>query len=221
MAGQSSSLAPKSPAWWKPALFFLVLFIGLWYVKWQPYYGKAFTAAQTHSIGNSILANAQDNPLRAALDYAAIYFLAVWKAAVLGVLLGSSLGQFVCTFAPFSPQSLSLIALMATLAILISYMFVFNENDLIALAKGDEDKDVAEPKRQRFQDRCKDVAGEYGLSPKETEIMILFAKGRSSTRIQEELYLSRGTVTTHLRHIYQKMDVHGKQEFLDVIEGRE
>ena len=65
------------------------------------------------------------------------------------------------------------------------------------------------------------LAGEYGLSPKETEIMILFAKGRSSTRIQEELYLSRGTVTTHLRHIYQKMDVHGKQEFLDVIEGRE
>ncbi|EOC1324400.1 permease [Cronobacter dublinensis] len=89
MAGQSSSLAPKSPAWWKPALFFLVLFIGLWYVKWQPYYGKAFTAAQTHSIGSSILANAQDNPLRAALDYAAVYFLAVWKAAVLGVLLGS------------------------------------------------------------------------------------------------------------------------------------
>ena len=69
----------------------------------------------------------------------------------------------MCTFAPFSPQSLSLIALMATLAILISYMFVFNENDLIALAKGDEDKDAAEPKRQRFQDRCKDVAGEYGL----------------------------------------------------------
>ena len=144
-----------------------------------------------------------------------------WGMVTLGVLLGSSLGQFVCTFAPFSPQSLSLIALLATLAILISYMFVFNENDLIALAKGDEDKGGAEPRRQRFQDRCKDVAGEYGLSPKETEIMILFAKGRSSTRIQEDLYLSRGTVTTHLRHIYQKMDVHGKQEFLDVIEGRE
>mgnify|MGYP000246573279 CR=1 FL=1 len=81
-----------------------------------------------------------------------------WGMVTLGVLLGSSLGQFVCMFAPFSPQSLSLIALMATLAILISYMFVFNENDLIALAKGDEDKDAAEPKRQRFQDRCKDVA---------------------------------------------------------------
>lgn len=144
-----------------------------------------------------------------------------WGMVTLGVLLGSAAGQAVCAFAPFQPQTLSLIALLATLAILISYMFVFNESDLIALAKGDEEKADAEPKRQRFQDRCKEVAGEYGLSPKETEIMILFAKGRSSTRIQEELYLSRGTVTTHLRHIYQKLDVHSKQELLDVIEARE
>ncbi|WP_330983945.1 MULTISPECIES: permease [Enterobacterales] len=89
MAGQSSSQATSPLAWWKPALFFLVVIVGLWYVKWQPYYGKAFTAADTHSIGKSILAQAADNPLRAALDYAMVYFLAVWKAAVLGVLLGS------------------------------------------------------------------------------------------------------------------------------------
>lgn len=89
MAGQSSSQATSPLAWWKPALFFLVVIVGLWYVKWQPYYGKAFTAADTHSIGKSILAQVADNPLRAALDYAMVYFLAVWKAAVLGVLLGS------------------------------------------------------------------------------------------------------------------------------------
>ncbi|MEW5560820.1 permease [Enterobacter asburiae] len=89
MAGQSSSQAASPLVWWKPALFFLVVIVGLWYVKWQPYYGKAFTAADTHSIGKSILAQAAENPLRAALDYAMVYFLAVWKAAVLGVLLGS------------------------------------------------------------------------------------------------------------------------------------
>lgn len=145
-----------------------------------------------------------------------------WGMITLGVLLGSVAGQAVSQLAPFAPQTLSLIALLATLAILISYMFVFKESDLIALTKADDagkQTGDAEPRR-RFQERCKDVAGEYGLSPKETEIMILFAKGRSSARIQEELYLSRGTVTTHLRHIYQKMDVHNKQEFLDVIEER-
>ncbi|MGM1198526.1 permease, partial [Klebsiella pneumoniae] len=56
MAGQSSSQAASPFQWWKPALFFLVVIVGLWYVKWQPYYGKAFTAAETHSIGKSILA---------------------------------------------------------------------------------------------------------------------------------------------------------------------
>lgn len=89
MTGQSSSQAVAPVQWWKPALFFLVVIIGLWYVKWQPYYGKAFTAAETHSIGKSILGQAVSSPLQAALDYAMVYFLAVWKAAVLGVLLGS------------------------------------------------------------------------------------------------------------------------------------
>ncbi|HII1742586.1 TPA: permease [Escherichia coli] len=89
MTGQSSSQVATPIQWWKPALFFLVVIAGLWYVKWQPYYGKAFTAAETHSIGKSILAQADANPWQAALDYAMIYFLAVWKAAVLGVILGS------------------------------------------------------------------------------------------------------------------------------------
>ncbi|QCP58343.1 permease [Pantoea sp. SO10] len=87
---QLTSHAPATRfAWWKPLLFLAVVVIGLWYVKWQPYYGKAFTAAETHSIGKSILANAAGSPWRAALDYAMVYFLAVWKAAVLGVILGS------------------------------------------------------------------------------------------------------------------------------------
>ncbi|WP_318387941.1 permease [Enterobacter sp.] len=89
MTGQSSSQAVTPVQWWKPALFFLVVIVGLWYVKWQPYYGKAFLAADTHSIGKSILGQAAVTPWQAALDYAMVYFLAVWKAAVLGVLLGS------------------------------------------------------------------------------------------------------------------------------------
>lgn len=89
MTGQSSPQAATPLQWWKPALFFLVVIVGLWYVKWQPYYGKAFTAAETHSIGKSILAQAASSPIQAAWDYALVYFLAVWKAAVLGVVLGS------------------------------------------------------------------------------------------------------------------------------------
>ncbi|MDB6446017.1 MULTISPECIES: permease [Pseudomonas] len=77
--------------WWKPALFLLVACVGLYYVKWSPYYLKAFVAADSHNIGNSILNDAQTAPLMAALAYAKVYFLAIWKAAVLAVILGSLL----------------------------------------------------------------------------------------------------------------------------------
>ena len=35
---------------------------------------------------------------------------------------------------------------------------------------------------------------------------------------QDELYISEGTVRTHVRHIYQKLDVHDRQEFLSLVE---
>ncbi|AZC36653.1 permease [Pseudomonas chlororaphis] len=90
------SLAPTSPVrgwsfWWKPALFVLVACVGLYFVKWSPYYAKAFVAADSHSIGASIINDQPSSPLSAALAYAQVYFLAIWKAAVLAVILGSLL----------------------------------------------------------------------------------------------------------------------------------
>jgi hypothetical protein len=74
-------------------VFLVIAAAGLLYVKWWPYYHKAFTAAQTHSIGASIVtgkaAAAPAPSWHAAWDYAKTYFLSVWKAAVLGILLGS------------------------------------------------------------------------------------------------------------------------------------
>jgi len=90
------SLSPPSRAqgwsfWWKPALFVLVAVAGLYYVKWSPYYLKSFLAADKHSIGASILDDNHGAPITAALSYAKVYFLAIWKAALLAVILGSLL----------------------------------------------------------------------------------------------------------------------------------
>lgn len=78
---------------WLVLLFLLIAAGGLYYVKWSPYYEKAFVAAAKHDIGASILtgkANAAAPPSwQAAWEYAKTYFLAVWKAALLGVVLGS------------------------------------------------------------------------------------------------------------------------------------
>lgn len=74
-------------------VFLLIAAAGLMYVKWWPYYHKALTAADTHAIGQSILgepaAHGGAPTWNDAIEYARKYFKSVWKAAVLGILLGS------------------------------------------------------------------------------------------------------------------------------------
>jgi uncharacterized membrane protein YraQ (UPF0718 family) len=75
-------------------LFALIAIVGLYYVKWSPYYHRAFVAADAHSIGHSILSGTVALPpaasWQAALNYAAAYGKAIWQAMVLGLLLGSA-----------------------------------------------------------------------------------------------------------------------------------
>ena len=42
-------------SWGGVAVFFALAIVGLFYVKWSPYYAKAFIAAQDHTLGASIV----------------------------------------------------------------------------------------------------------------------------------------------------------------------
>ncbi len=77
----------------------LIAIAGLFYVKWSPYYHKAFLAASNHAIGQSILMGTAASPppasLDAALGYAMAYGKAIWQAMVLGLLLGSGVQALI------------------------------------------------------------------------------------------------------------------------------
>ncbi len=85
--------APRLRWVWRVALFIIILLVGEWYVKWNPYYHKAFVAAATHSIGSSIVSGKGDVApavsIAAAWHYAVKYFQAVWQAVILGVVVGA------------------------------------------------------------------------------------------------------------------------------------
>jgi len=130
-----------------------------------------------------------------------------------GHLLGAVASELIKHFEPLSTQDVALIVFIAVLCILLSYMFIFSENSLSKLVRYEDNVG-----RRPFSELCDGIASHYGLTPRETEIMMLFAKGHTITRIQEELFISRGTAATHLRHLYQKLAVHDKQEFLALIE---
>lgn len=66
-------------------------------------------------------------------------------------------------------------------------------------------------------ERCRIVGNYYGLTEREIDVMHLFATGRTAARVREELVISAGTVNTHALHIYQKMDIHSRQELMEKV----
>ena len=87
-------------------------------------------------------------------------------------------------------------------------------------AHGQRAETSAEPAPQKvpFQRKCAIIGEYYGLTRREVDVFRLIAAGRNSTRIQEELSISAGTVNTHSHHVFQKLDVHSQQEVIDLFQ---
>ena len=66
---------------------------------------------------------------------------------------------------------------------------------------------------------CSQIAKLYQLSPRETEIFFLVAKGRNADYVQQKLVISTHTAKTHIANIYRKLEVHSSQELLDLVEA--
>lgn len=62
-------------------------------------------------------------------------------------------------------------------------------------------------------------AAAHRLSPREREILGFISKGRDVPYIEQELVLSKSTVKTHIRHIYEKCEVSSRQALIDLLQS--
>ena len=81
-------------------ILLLIAVVGLFIAKWQPYFNRTFTIASNHAYpGSSIVAGKDAAPpvasFEAALAYGKSYFLAIWQALVVGLLLAATLETLV------------------------------------------------------------------------------------------------------------------------------
>ena len=139
-------------------------------------------------------------------------------AASLGCLTGTLIGSVLVTYIELGYRLQIVLVLVCAALVFVSFLFVADDRTFVELFDAD-DENPSTPRR--FQLRCERIAQLYGLTPKETEVMTLIAKGRSAQRIQEALEVSTSTVNTHVNHIYRKMGVHSRQEMLDLLEREE
>ena len=85
-----------------------------------------------------------------------------------------------------------------------------------APAAQQHDPAPAANEEESLEATCRMLAEKHGLTGRETEILGHLAQGRTNTRIAEDLFISPSTVRGHIRHIYTKLDVHDRQELIDL-----
>lgn len=76
---------------------------------------------------------------------------------------------------------------------------------------------AAPPTKNEVEEICAEVAAEFSLSVRESEILLLIARGHTTNSMADKLVISPYTVNTHIRHIYDKMQIHKRSELLNYL----
>ena len=71
-----------------------------------------------------------------------------------------------------------------------------------------------------IESRCAHAARTFDLTRREEEVLALLLKGCTRSEIARELFVSGDTVKTHIRNLYRKTGVTGKDELVQAIGGR-
>ena len=72
-------------------------------------------------------------------------------------------------------------------------------------------------RRERNRRLCEEVSRNFGLTPREQEVMELVAQGHTRASICQQLNISDGTARAHTSHIYQKLSIHKRDELLQLL----
>ena len=135
----------------------------------------------------------------------------------LGLHSGSLIGVVASLQVPLSGSGMTQagrdMSLVLLFAILCAFTFCFSRNFL----------DVFDPARDSNQPAAglaghiETFARRYELSPRETEICAILARGMSVKYIATYMVLSENTVKTHVRNIYKKAHVSTKDQLIQLI----
>lgn len=115
---------------------------------------------------------------------------------------------------------LAAIALGSIYLLVIASVFLFRERKLVLDHQADtEEIKPVDYGAGRYAQSCERIAERTGFTPREREVLPLLGQGRSIASISKTLHVSENTVKSHIRSIYNKTDVHSKQELIDLIDS--
>lgn len=156
-----------------------------------------------------IMVNIASIANRSSIKIVSIFFI----IDTLGYMAGTAMsGAAVDNEVATKIIATSLVILLSAAAI-----WLFNEKHVNAFLWSKEQKGN-DPPTLSFEEKIGLLASECDLSPRETEVLGMYASGRSAAFIAEATFVSSNTVRSHIKHIYAKCNVHSRQELITKIE---
>lgn len=165
-----------------------------------------------------------------------------------GMALGNAASHILDTLVAGGNVQANVVAMAAILCLVIVAFLVLPEGTVAQLSRREghaergeeptaENNDLAESEAKdsaagdgqadgaatadRIERHCAAVARDFGLTPRESEVIVLLAYGRTLAIIARDLHIAQGTARTHIENIYRKLDVHKQQELIDLVENHE
>lgn len=115
-----------------------------------------------------------------------------------------------------------LFSLFGETNVLFFLVIVLSSLVILRSRKSEDQEPIIIPHYQDIRpEAVKRITEQFGLTEREAEIFDLYAKGRDSAYICQTCFISKNTVDTHLRHIYEKTNIRTKQGLIDLVEEAE
>ncbi len=140
---------------------------------------------------------------------------------MVGLSLGAVIGHTSNDLLSSNQQLVASIAAVAAFLFIAFLWFVFRNFSFDATIRGVVTYDSlnGEQSVDDIERRCEEIGSKKDLTSRQIEIFTMLARGRNSRFIREYYVLSNNTVKSHIRHIYQKLNIHSQQELIDLVEA--
>ncbi len=205
----------------------LLILCGFLLVPWKSLFGNvasSFLISGTASLMNVLIALILYDICK-RFNFSPIVLLGLQEAMRIFVVAGA--GTSLLVDRAIAPEELREIARVGLVLVLMiaSAVFLFPQRELESKwgIRFLESQTLLEGgwSRKRLEERCDELTARHHLSPREEEVLRLYAAGKGGPDIARELFIAPGTVKTHTRHIYEKMGVASRKELLELLKVQE
>ncbi len=81
-----------------------------------------------------------------------------------------------------------------------------------------EQPESTQPTPLSLEEACDEIAKRHKLTPRESEVLVFLARGRTLPIIARDLHIAKNTARSHIEKVYQKVDIHKQQDLIDLVE---